>query len=48
MLSVVIDDKKSESIPERGIYKTQIDCTNSTTGKWDYNAWNLVLDNVSE
>ncbi len=48
MLSVVVDGEKKEMIPERGIYKTQIDCTNSTTGKWDYNAWNLVLDNVSE
>ena len=48
MLSVVVDGEKKEAIPERGLYKTQIDCTNSTTGKWDYNAWNLILENVSE
>ena len=47
MLSVVIDDKKSESIPERGLYKTNVHCTNGTFGEWDYNNWNLVLNNVS-
>ncbi len=46
-LSVVIDDKKSESIPERGLYKTNVHCTNGTFGEWDYNNWNLVLNNVS-
>ena len=47
MLSVIIDDKKSESIPERGLYKTNVHCTNGTFGEWDYNNWNLVLNNVS-
>ena len=47
MLSVVIDDKKSENIPERGLYKTNVHCTNGTFGEWDYNNWNLVLNNVS-
>ena len=47
MLSVIIDDKKSESIPERGLYKTNVHCTNGTFGSWDYNNWNLVLNNVS-
>ncbi len=47
MLSVVIDDKKSETIPERGLYKTNVHCTNGTFGEWDYNNWNLVLNNVS-
>ena len=48
MLSVVIDGEKSKNIPERGYYKTQIDCSNGTRGEWDYNAWNLTLENVSE
>ncbi len=47
MLSVVVDDKKSETIPERGLYKTNVHCTNGTFGEWDYNNWNLVLNNVS-
>ena len=47
LLSVVVNDKKSESIPERGLYKTNVHCTNGTFGEWDYNNWNLVLNNVS-
>ncbi len=47
MLSVVVDGNKSKTIPERGLYKTSVECTGErTTGTWDYNAWNLVLDNV--
>ena len=48
MLSVVVDGEKSKTIPTRGMYKTQIDCSNGTRGEWDYNAWNLTLENVSE
>lgn len=48
MLSVVVDGNKRKNIPERGLYKTQIDCSNGKTGKWDYNAWNLTLENVSK
>ena len=48
MLSVVVDGEKSKNIPTRGMYKTQIDCSNGTRGEWDYNAWNLTLENVSE
>ncbi len=48
MLSVVVDGEKSKTIPSRGMYKTQIDCSNGTRGYWDYNAWNLTLENVSE
>ncbi|MCI9280419.1 MAG: hypothetical protein HFJ02_06455, partial [Bacilli bacterium] len=47
MLSVVIDDKKSDIIPERGLYKANVDCTKGTIGKWDYNNWNLILENVN-
>ncbi len=47
MLSVVVDGNKSKTIPERGLYKTNVECTGGkTTGSWDYNAWNLVLENV--
>ena len=48
MLSVVVDGEKSKNIPNRGYYKTQIDCSNGTRGEWDYNAWSLTLENVSE
>ena len=47
MLSVSIDGEKSKSIPSRGLYKTSVECSGErTTGEWDYNAWNLVLNNV--
>ena len=47
MLSVVVDGNKSKTIPERGLYKTNVECSGEkTTGTWDYNAWNLVLENV--
>ena len=32
LLSVVVDDKKSESIPERGLYKTNVHCTMERLG----------------
>ena len=48
LLSVVVDGEKSKSIPTRGYYQTQIECSNGTIGKWDYNAWKLILENVSE
>ena len=46
MLSVVVDGEKSKSIPSRGLYKTEVECSNGTRGEWDYNAWNLVLEDV--
>ena len=46
MLSVVVDGEKSTNIPNRGLYKAEVECSGGTTGKWDYNAWNLVLENV--
>lgn len=48
MLSVIVDGEKSKTVPSRGLYKSQVTCNNGTTGKWDYNAWNLTLENVSE
>ncbi len=46
MLSVVVDGEKSKTIPTRGLYKTEVECSGGTTGSWDYNAWNLVLEDV--
>ena len=46
MLSVVVDGEKSTNIPNRGLYKAEVECSGGTTGQWDYNAWNLVLENV--
>ncbi len=46
MLSVVVDGEKSTNIPNRGLYKAEVECSGGTTGKWDYNAWNLVLEDV--
>ena len=47
MLSVVVDGEKSKTIPERGLYQANVECSGERTiGEWDYNAWNLVLKNV--
>ena len=53
--AVTIDGAKSNKIPERqksadnSYYKVQVSCTNgSTQGEWDYNAWNVKLDDISD
>ena len=47
-LAVTIDDKESKTIPDRGLYKVNVTCKDaSTTGEWDYNAWNVKLENAS-
>ena len=48
LLSVMVDENRVSTIPERGLYKTNVHCTNGTFGEWDYNNWNLALNNVSE
>lgn len=54
-LAILIDGEKSETIPERGLYATEVICkktqedgsfTTTTVGSWDYNAWNLKLDYI--
>ncbi len=47
-LAIEVDGQKENSIPTRGLYKTEINCNNEATGKWDYNAWNLKLDNLKK
>ena len=53
--AVTVDGAKTNKIPERqkstdnSYYKVQVSCTNGTTvGEWDYNAWNVKLDNISD
>ena len=52
--AVTVDNKKQDSIPGRkdtngSYYKVKIDCQNGTTvGEWDYNAWNVKLDDISD
>ncbi len=46
-LAIEVDGKKENNVPTRGLYKTNVVCNNDATGSWDYNAWNLKIDNAS-
>ncbi len=46
-LAINIDGEKAKNVPARGLYKTEIKCNNEATGIWDYNAWNLKINNAS-
>ena len=47
LISVKVEGKETESIPERGLYKTNVNCTNGY-GEWDYNSWSLKLTDLKE
>ncbi len=47
LLSVKVEGREVESIPERGLYKTNVECTNGY-GEWDYNSWSLKLTDLKE
>ncbi len=49
-LAINIDGEDADSVPERGdgLYKTNVTCNNKVIGKWDYNAWNLRIDNLKK
>ena len=47
-LAIEVDGKKENNVPTRGLYKTNIVCNNEVVGSWDYNAWNLKLDNLKK
>ncbi len=47
LLSVKVEGKETESIPERGLYKINVECTNGY-GEWDYNSWSLKLTDLKE
>ena len=47
-VAIVVDGKVKDEIPERGLYKTKVKCTNDTTGNWDYNEWDLKLNNITD
>ncbi len=46
-LAIKVDKEEVQSVPERGngLYKTNVVCNNKVIGKWDYNAWNLKIEN---
>ena len=52
--AVTVDKQKSDNIPGRqdnngNYYDVKVSCTNGTTvGEWDYNAWNVKLDDISD
>ena len=52
--AVTVDGEKSNEIPNRqrkenDYYSVSVSCTNGTTvGEWDYNAWNVKLDDISD
>ncbi len=45
--SVKVENKEVNFIPERGLYKTNVNCTNGY-GEWDYNSWNLKFTDLKE
>ncbi len=47
-LTIKVDGAKANNVPTRGLYKTSVVCNNEATGVWDYNAWNLKLDNLKK
>ena len=47
-VAIIVDGKVKNEIPERGLYKTKVKCSSDTTGSWDYNEWELKLNNVVE
>ncbi len=47
-LAIEVNDEKVKEIPARGLYKTEVQCNNDATGSWDYNAWNLKIDNLKK
>ncbi len=47
LLSVKVEGSEVENIPERGLYKTNVECTNGY-GEWDYNSWSLKLTDLKE
>ncbi len=47
-LAIEVNDEKVKEIPARGLYKTEVQCNGEATGEWDYNAWNLKINNASE
>ncbi len=46
-VAIIVDGKVEDEIPARGLYKTEVQCNGEATGEWDYNAWNLKIDNAS-
>ncbi len=47
-LAIKIDGKDATQIPTRDLYKTNVTCNNKVIGTWDYNAWNLRIDNLKK
>ncbi len=47
LLSVKLEGKEVENIPERGLYKIQVECTNGY-GEWDYNSWSIYFVDLKE
>ncbi len=47
-VAILVDGKERDEIPARGLYKTKVKCSNGTTGSWNYNEWDLKLNNITE
>ncbi len=47
-LAIKVDEKEVDKVPERDLYKTNVICNNKVVGSWDYNAWNLRIDNLKK
>ena len=49
-LAIKLDGEDTDKVPERGngLFKTNVICNNKVIGSWDYNAWNLRIDNLKK
>ncbi len=49
-LAIKLDEKEVDKVPDRGngLFKTNVTCNNKVIGSWDYNAWNLRIDNLKK
>ncbi len=47
-LAIKLDGEDTDKVPERDLYKTNVICNNKVVGSWDYNAWNLRIDNLKK
>ena len=52
-VAINVDGEDRKEVPdsnykdeENNYYKVGVSCSNDVKGEWDYNAWNLKIDNV--
>ena len=44
-IALSLDGSSISDIPSKGNYSVDVSCENAT-GKWDYNSWKLLVNNI--